>query len=95
MISGKQTEDAQPVEWVVYILECTDKSLYTGITNNLDSRIAAHESGKGAKYTKGRGPFALLYREECGTRSLALKREISIKALSREEKLTLCRSGKS
>ncbi len=78
------------MNWVVYILECTDKSLYTGITNDLDKRLTAHESGKGAKYTKGRGPFTLLYREDCETRSEASKREMSIKALSREEKLKLC-----
>jgi len=78
------------MSWVVYILECADGSLYTGITNDLESRIAAHESGKGAKYTKGRGPFTLLYQEECDTRSIATKREISIKSLSREEKRKLC-----
>ncbi len=77
------------MNWVVYILECADGSLYTGITNDLESRIAAHESGKGAKYTKGRGPFTLLYQEDCETRSAASKREISIKSLRREEKLRL------
>lgn len=78
------------MDWVVYILECADKSLYTGITNNLENRIKAHESGKGAKYTKGRGPFKLMYSEECTTRSTASKREIEIKKLNREGKLELC-----
>ncbi len=78
------------MSWVVYILKCADNSLYTGITNDLESRIAAHESGNGAKYTKGRGPFTLMHREECETRSQASKREMSIKSLSREEKLKLC-----
>ncbi|MCB1531072.1 MAG: GIY-YIG nuclease family protein [Rhodospirillales bacterium] len=78
--------------WGVYILECGDGSLYTGITNDLSARLEAHESGKGAKYTKGRGPFTLLYYEECGDRSRASKRERVIKGLKREEKMELCRS---
>ena len=77
------------MDWTVYILKCGDGSLYTGITNDLDARIAAHESGAGAKYTKGRGPFTLVYREECAGRSEATKREIAIKKLSRAEKLAL------
>ena len=77
------------MSWVVYILKCKDDSLYTGITNDLPARIDAHESGKGAKYTKGRGPFILKYKESCETRSDASKREIEIKKLSRNEKLDL------
>ncbi len=77
------------MNWVVYILECTDNTLYTGITNDLPARIAAHEAGTGAKYTKGRAPFKLLYQEECENRSMASKREIAIKKLSRVEKLAL------
>ncbi len=77
------------MSWVVYILKCKDDSLYTGITNDLPARIDAHESGKGAKYTKGRGPFILKYNESCETRSDASKREIEIKKLSRNEKLDL------
>lgn len=77
------------MQWVVYILECADGTLYTGITNDLDKRIAAHEDGTGAKYTKGRGPFKLLYREECENRSAASKRELAIKKLSRAEKMAL------
>lgn len=76
--------------WVVYILECADNSLYTGITNDLPARIAAHESGKGAKYTRGRGPFTLKYQAAYGTRSEASKREMHLKNLSRAEKLALC-----
>ncbi len=75
--------------WVVYILRCADDTLYTGITNDLDARIAKHENGTGAKYTKGRGPFALIYREDFETRSEASKREAAIKNLSRTEKLAL------
>jgi len=75
--------------WVVYILECADGTLYTGVTNHLDERIAKHEAGTGAKYTRGRGPFRLLYSETRETRSAALKRELAIKAMSRAEKLKL------
>ncbi|HBR69299.1 MAG TPA: endonuclease [Rhodospirillaceae bacterium] len=80
------------MNWTVYILECGDQSLYTGITNDLEARISAHESGKGAKYTKGRGPFRLVYREKHKSRSAASKRETEIKSLSRNEKLRLLKS---
>ncbi len=75
--------------WIVYILECADKTLYTGITNNLDSRITQHNLGQGAKYTRGRGPVKILYTENAKNRSEALKREIAIKAMSRGDKLKL------
>lgn len=78
--------------WVVYILECKDGSLYTGITDDLPHRIAAHNAGKGAKYTRGRGPVTLRYFEECEDHSAALKREIAIKRLTRAEKLALVES---
>ncbi|MCB9982975.1 MAG: GIY-YIG nuclease family protein [Rhodospirillales bacterium] len=77
------------MSWVVYILRCGDDSLYTGITNDLAARVAAHEVGTGAKYTKGRGPFRLVYEEVCTDRSEASKRERAIKGLSRAEKLKL------
>ncbi|MGB1864291.1 MAG: GIY-YIG nuclease family protein [Candidatus Puniceispirillum sp.] len=77
------------MQWVVYILECADHSLYTGITNDLDARIAAHMAGTGAKYTKGRGPFTLIYHENCQDRSHASQREYAIKALPRHAKLAL------
>ena len=79
--------------WVVYILECGDGSLYTGITDRLQYRLAAHRAGKGAKYTKGRGPFKLRYLEDCSDHSAALKREAAIKKLDRGQKLELCRSA--
>ncbi|MBR3973559.1 MAG: GIY-YIG nuclease family protein [Oscillospiraceae bacterium] len=75
--------------WKLYILRCGDGSLYTGITTDVEKRLETHRSGKGAKYTRGRGPLELVYREECGTHSDALKRELEIKALPREEKLKL------
>jgi putative endonuclease len=78
------------MQWVVYILKCADNSLYTGISNDLDARITAHSAGLGAKYTKGRGPFVLVYHETCQDRSHASQREYAIKALSRDAKLALC-----
>ena len=75
--------------WYLYILRCKDGSLYTGITTDVEKRLEAHRTGKGAKYTRGRGPLELVYREECGDHSAALKREAEIKALPREEKLKL------
>lgn len=76
--------------WKMYILRCGDGTLYTGITTDVQARLYAHCNGKGAKYTRGRGPLELVYSEECGTHSDALKREIAIKALTKEEKMRLC-----
>ena len=75
--------------WMVYILECRDKSLYTGITKELDRRITEHENGIGAKFTRGRGPFKLVYKEEQPSRSTALRRELEIKSLRRSAKQAL------
>ena len=75
--------------WKLYILRCGDGTLYTGITTDVEKRLDAHRTGKGAKYTRGRGPLELVYREECGDHSTALKRELEIKALTREEKQKL------
>jgi predicted GIY-YIG superfamily endonuclease len=75
--------------WLVYIVECADRSLYTGITNDLDQRMAAHRAGKGAKYTKHRGPLTLRYTESADSKGDALRREAAIKALDRTTKLTL------
>lgn len=73
--------------WHVYLLECSDKTIYTGITNNLEKRIATHNSGKGAKYTKGRLPVTLIKSFEVADKSTALKMEYKIKQLSKDEKL--------
>ena len=75
--------------WYVYILECADTTYYTGITADIERRIAEHAAGTGAKYTKGRGPLNLIYEEGCADRSSASKREIEIKALSKAQKLVL------
>ncbi len=80
--------------WYLYILRCGDDSLYTGITTDVEKRLEAHRSGKGAKYTRGRGPLELVYREACGTHSDALKRELEIKKMSREQKQELISAHK-
>ena len=75
------------------MLECKDGSLYTGITDRLPQRLKAHRTGKGAKYTKGRGPLILRYLEDCEDHSAALKREIAIKRLTKNEKRELCNTA--
>ena len=76
------------MNWV-YILRCADGTLYTGWTNDLERRIAAHNAGKGAKYTRSRLPVVLLYSEQCNTREEAMSREWHIKRMSRDEKMRL------
>lgn len=73
----------------VYILKCSDNTLYTGWTTSLEKRLKAHNSGKGAKYTKPRLPVEIVYFEEFEDKKEAMKREYAIKQLSREEKLNL------
>ena len=75
--------------YFVYMLRCGDGSLYTGITDNLPRRLGAHRSGRGAKYTRGRGPLTLVYTEEQPDRSAASRREYAIKRLTRQEKEAL------
>ncbi len=79
----------------VYILRCSDETLYTGYTNNLDERLRIHNSGKGAKYTRGRLPVELEYFETFESKSEALKREIQIKSFTRKRKTKLIKEGKS
>ena len=74
---------------VTYILKCNDNSLYTGWTNDITHRLKMHNEGKGAKYTRGRGPVELVYLEEFETKQEAMSREAKIKRLSRKEKLML------
>jgi len=77
-------------KYFLYILLCEDKSLYTGITTNLERRIEEHNNSKlGAKYTKARRPVKLVYSKEYENRSEALKEEVKVKNLKREEKLSL------
>ena len=77
------------MSYYTYILKCSDDTLYTGYTDDINRRLAVHNSGKGAKYTKARLPVTLVYFEEHTTKSEAMKREASIKKLTRQEKLAL------
>ena len=76
-------------QWYIYIIRCADNTLYTGISNHLEKRIGSHNSGNGAKYTKGRGPVELIYKEKSQDKSTASKREAEIKKLTKKEKLKL------
>lgn len=80
---------SNPGSWLVYVLRCRDGSLYTGITNDLARRLAAHAAGRASKYTRSRLPVRIAYQEPQATKSLALKREAAIKRMSRRTKLAL------
>jgi predicted GIY-YIG superfamily endonuclease len=84
---------AEP-SWCLYLLRCGDGSLYCGITNAIEKRFAAHQAGKGARYTRGRGPLRIVYQEVCEDRGAALRREHAVKRLPRNEKLALIRSAR-
>ena len=81
-------------QWYVYILRCSDGTLYTGSTDDVARRAQVHNSGKGAKYTRCRIPVEVAYSEACESYSAALKREYAIKQLSRKEKLEMIASRK-
>lgn len=76
---------------IVYMLKCSDNTFYTGYTTDLERRVKMHEAGKGAKYTRGRGPFRVVYIEKHDTKEEAMKREYAIKQLSRKDKVKLIR----
>jgi putative endonuclease len=82
-------------QWFVYMVECSDKTIYTGITNDVTARIAKHNSGKGAKYTRAKLPVVLKVKWKYETKSDAAKAEYAFKQLSREEKLQLINGKKS
>lgn len=93
-LSNSVTKEKEITDWFVYILECKDKTLYTGITNNLIKRLEQHNSLKdGAKYTRPRRPVKYVYQEIQTNRSAATKRELEIKKLKRSEKLKLIIAG--
>ncbi|MBI3900482.1 MAG: GIY-YIG nuclease family protein [Gammaproteobacteria bacterium] len=75
--------------WLLYILECSDGSLYTGITNDIERRVREHNEGTGARYTRSRRPVKLRYQEPCESRSAALIRECAIRLMSPKEKRAL------
>jgi predicted GIY-YIG superfamily endonuclease len=83
------------MSWVLYILECADKTLYTGITNDLERRLAAHKNGTGAKYLRGRGPLVLIHTEAHPDRAAASRREAAVKRLKPEEKRALAAAAPS
>src|ERR1043165_6851865 len=75
--------------WFVYVVRCSDQSLYTGITTDAGRRIDEHNDGRGARYTRSRGPVALVYLEKAADRGAALKREYEIKRMTADEKRRL------
>lgn len=81
------------IKYVVYIIECGDNTLYTGITNDLDRRFAQHQAGTASLYTRARKVKKILYIEPCKNKSVALKREYAIKSLSKSAKLALIAQG--
>jgi len=76
-------------DWYVYIVQCRDGRLYTGVSNDVSRRVSMHNRGKGCRFTKFRYPVTLLYEEYCGSQSSAQRREAEIKKLNRAEKLAL------
>ena len=89
LITLAELAKSKQSSWCVYILKCSDNTYYTGITNNIKRRIKQHETNKGAKYTKGRGPFALVYQDKCKDRSDASRKECVIKKLPLAKKISL------
>ena len=85
---------ASDVGWFVYMLRCADDSLYTGITTDVSRRCDQHNAGTASRYTRGRLPICLVYEEALTSRSLALKREVVMKALSRMKKESLIKSAR-
>jgi len=83
-----------PTLWFVYLLRCSDGTLYTGITKDISRRCEQHNKGTASKYTRSRLPVKLVYLESQRTQSLALKRELVIKAMTRKQKLAMIRQGK-
>ena len=89
----KKKDTLEKKKCYTYMVRCSDHSLYTGWTNDLEQRIAAHNSGQGAKYTKSRRPCALVHSEAFDSKSEAMKREAEIKKLSKAQKEKLIASG--
>ena len=93
MLRRMEAKEERPVPdvaggaiWSLYILECCDGSFYTGVTNDIDRRLLAHQKGTASRYTRTRRPVVLVYQEQCGTRSQSLARECAVKSLSRQRK---------
>lgn len=86
-------DEKKEKRYYVYLLRCSDGTLYCGYTDDVEKRVKAHNDGKGAKYTRTRRPVALVYHETCEQKGEALKREWAIKKLTRQEKLQLIASA--
>lgn len=91
--ADRRAEAAADKAWLVYVLRCSDGTLYTGCTNDLERRLGRHQQGS-VKYTRGRLPVAVLHTEEVADRGSALRREAAIKRLRREQKLRLAAAPK-
>ncbi|OGK08114.1 MAG: hypothetical protein A2W80_04575 [Candidatus Riflebacteria bacterium GWC2_50_8] len=89
MVTAEKTAKS----WWLYIVECADNSLYTGITNDIERRMAKHNEGTASRYTRARTPVKLVYREPHPDRSSASRRELEVKRLARDEKLALISAG--
>jgi putative endonuclease len=76
----------KPEVWFVYLARCADGTLYCGVAKDVAARLAQHDAGKGARYTRGRGPLALLAKRRCASHGEALRLELAVKALTRDEK---------
>ena len=94
MPHSDRMSEGQDKPWFLYIMECSDGSFYTGITNDIERREQQHNDGTASRYTRSRRPVELRYHERCGTRSQALIRECSVKLLSRKEKVELVKGRK-
>jgi len=86
---GDRLRHRERVRWCVYLLRCGDGSLYAGITNDLRKRLAAHRSGRGARYTRGRGPLRVVHVEPARNRAAASRREHELKRMKRARKIAL------
>jgi len=80
-------KDSKSGHWFLYILRCSDNTFYTGITNDLQRRLDKHNDGRASRYTRGRLPVQLIYHERCRNKSSALKKEYTLKSLTRREKI--------
>ncbi len=86
---------AAPDTWFVYVARCSDETLYVGIARDVAARIAAHDAGRGARYTRGRAPLTVLSTRRCGSKGEALRLELALKKLPRAEKLVVARSPRT
>jgi len=92
--SRRRAERDRVAPWFVYVARCADATLYVGIALDVAERIAAHDAGRGARYTRGRGPLRVLATRRCAAKGDALRLELAIKALTRDEKLALAASAR-